>query len=145
MRLSRKCQYALQAALELALRHGAGPVKIPDIAEAQGIPPRFLEMILNELRLAGIVESRRGNTGGYMLARPAHRITAAEVLGCFESPIFGPRDTKNQAPGFGSHALTQLWAEVAKVISEVCDNVSLADLVTIEKAKREQGALNYAI
>ena len=75
MRISKKCQYALRAVFELAVRNTGQPVKIQQIAGAQNIPPRFLEVILNQLRHAGFVESRRGNEGGYMLAPGAEELT----------------------------------------------------------------------
>ena len=71
MSVSLKCQYGLRALFELARRAGNGPTRIQEIAEAQAIPPRFLENILNQLRRGGFVESRRGKAGGFVLARPA--------------------------------------------------------------------------
>ncbi len=71
MLVSQKSQYALRAVFELARRNGGLPVKIADIAEAQAIPQRFLEVIMNQLKQGGFVESRRGKRGGYLLARSA--------------------------------------------------------------------------
>ena len=70
MRVSAKADYAVRAVVELAAA-GKGPVKGDRIAKAQGIPLRFLENILGELRHAGLVRSQRGAEGGYWLARPA--------------------------------------------------------------------------
>ena len=67
MAITQKCQYALRAIYELA-RRGEGPCKIGAVAEAQGIPVRFLENILNSLKGAGFVDSARGKDGGYFLA-----------------------------------------------------------------------------
>ena len=69
MKVSAKADYALRAALELAAAEGSGPVKGERIAKAQGIPIKFLENILLELRHAGVVQSQRGIEGGYWLAR----------------------------------------------------------------------------
>ena len=85
--VSQKCQYALRAVFELAKRHGRGPVRIGDVAKAQAIPPRFLEVILNQLKQAGFVESRRGNEGGYLLARAPERLTVGEIVRFVEGPI----------------------------------------------------------
>ena len=71
MRVSAKVDYAVRAAVELAGRAHDGPVKGEVIGEAQGIPFKFLENILAELRAEGLVMSRRGSDGGYWLARPA--------------------------------------------------------------------------
>ena len=68
-KISKRCRYGLRAIFELALRGTSEPVKIQDIASAQGIPQRFLEIILSELKQGGFVESRRGSNGAYMLAR----------------------------------------------------------------------------
>ncbi len=80
MLVSRKCRYALRAILELAMRNSQDPVKIADIAEAQAIPTRFLEAILNQLKQVGFVESRRGRRGGYFLKRSPDEITMGDVI-----------------------------------------------------------------
>lgn len=81
MTLSQKCQYALRAVFELA-RQGSkdSPVKIAHVAKAQGIPLRFLENILNELKRGGFVSSTRGKQGGYALAKPAAEISMVDVV-----------------------------------------------------------------
>ena len=89
MRVSAKVDYAVRAAVELARREHDGPVKGDVIGEAQGIPFKFLENILAELRAEGIVMSRRGSDGGYWLARPAAEITVAQVVRAVEGPIAG--------------------------------------------------------
>jgi Rrf2 family protein len=86
MNLSQKCQYAMRALFELARRQQQGPVRIGQIAGAQAIPVRFLEVILNELKHAGYVESRRGVQGGYMLAVPAGALTVGEVIRFVDGP-----------------------------------------------------------
>ena len=68
--VSQKCQYAIRATFELARRNGRGPIKIGEIAEAQAIPVRFLEVILNQLRQGGFVQSRRGAGGCYLVRQP---------------------------------------------------------------------------
>jgi Rrf2 family cysteine metabolism transcriptional repressor len=77
---SKKGQYALRAIYELAKRTGEGPIKISDIADAQGIPRRFLEVILNQLKGSGFVESKRGFYGGYVLAKTPDKITVGDVI-----------------------------------------------------------------
>ena len=69
MKISKKCQYALKAIFELSLRNSDRPLKAKDIARSQGISTRFIEVILNDLKHGGFVESHRGNEGGYVLAR----------------------------------------------------------------------------
>ena len=80
MRMPKKCQYALRAVFELASREPGQPVEIHQIAGAQNVPPRFLEVILNQLRHTSLVDFRRSNEGGYMLARAAENLTVGEVI-----------------------------------------------------------------
>ena len=76
----KKYQYAIQAIFELAKHMGKGPHKISDIAKAQEIPVRFLEVILSQLKGSGFVESKRGFYGGYTLVRPPNEISVGDVL-----------------------------------------------------------------
>ena len=87
MKISKKCQYALKAVFELTWRDQGEPIRTYEIAEAQRISPRFMEIILNELKHDGFVESRRGNKGGYMLARDARDLTVREIIEYIEGPI----------------------------------------------------------
>jgi Rrf2 family protein len=85
VRVSAKADYAVRAALELAAA-GDGPLKGERIAEAQGIPLKFLENILTELRHSGLVRSQRGPDGGYWLERPAaHHLGRGDDAGRRES------------------------------------------------------------
>ena len=131
MRVSAKTDYALRAALELA-RAGAGgqPVKAERIAAAQEIPVRFLENILGELRHAGLVESRRGAEGGYMLARPADELTLADVVRAVDGPLAnvgGRRPDALEYPD-GAEALRDVWVAVRAGLREVLEGTTLADL-----------------
>lgn len=86
--ISQRAKYALRALVVLARAEGvAQALQISEIAVAHRIPKKFLEQILLELRNHGIVESRRGKAGGYLLARPAERITFGEVLRLLDGPI----------------------------------------------------------
>lgn len=149
MRISKRCQYALRAVFELALRDTGQPVKIHEIAAAQNIPPRFLETILNQLRHAGFVESRRGSEGGYMLARTAEELTVGEVLQCVQGPILLAADAAekpNKSESFyGDYAFKQLWHSVNRAISQVCDNTTFAELIEYEKANKTAAVPNYSI
>ncbi len=148
MRIPKKCQYALRAVFELALREPGKPVKIHQIAGAQDIPPRFLEAILNQLRHAGFVDSRRGSEGGYMLARAAENLTVGEIIEYIQGPIFVAPDAGKAAQKstfFGDEAFKKLWQEVNNAVSEVYQNKTFADLVEFEQAKRKQCVPNYCI
>jgi Rrf2 family protein len=85
VRVSAKVDYAVRASIELAAR-GPGRVKGEQVAEAQDIPPRFLENILGELKHAGLVQSEQGQEDGYRLNRPPGDITLAEIVLAVEGP-----------------------------------------------------------
>jgi Rrf2 family transcriptional regulator, cysteine metabolism repressor len=87
MMFSTKAEYGIRVLVELARRTGAGPVPLAEIAEVNGLPLAYLEHLVARLRKAGLVESRRGARGGYLLARPADDITMAEVVEALEGSI----------------------------------------------------------
>jgi len=149
MRISKKCQYALRAVFELALRDPGQPVKIHEIAAAQNIPPRFLEVILNQLRHAGFVDSRRGNEGGYILARAPEELTVGEVIRYIQGPIsITANDDKRANKGesfYGDYAFDQLWTNANRAICQVCNNTTFAELIECEKAKKTASVPNYSI
>ena len=148
MKISKKCQYALKAIFELAWRNGGEPLRTRDIADAQRMSPRFTEIILNELRHGGFVESRRGNEGGYMIARDAKDLTVREVIEYIEGPISvvpdAGKDNGNWA-FLGNEAFKELWHEVNNAVCDVCGNKTFADLVEFERAKRGRRVPNYSI
>lgn len=149
MRISKRCQYALKAVFELAMRNTGQPVKIYDIAGAQNMPPRFLEAILNQLRHAGFVDSRRGNEGGYMLARPAEELTVGQIIRCVQGTI-SVTDGNSEKPDksesfFGDYAFAQLWQKIDNAISQICDSTTFAELVEYEMAEKTVRVPNYTI
>ena len=85
--LSRKSKYGLKALLALARTPGGGPVLIAELAAADGLPAKFLEAILLELKRRGLVQSKKGRGGGYYLSRPPERITFGEVIRALEGPL----------------------------------------------------------
>src|SRR5690349_24970150 len=87
MKLSVRGEYALRALLVLGQHEDDNVLTIAKISERQNIPKRFLEQILNDLKSAGIVESRRGVAGGYRLRRPPEEVTLAEVIRHIEGPL----------------------------------------------------------
>ncbi|MHC4726621.1 MAG: RrF2 family transcriptional regulator [Planctomycetota bacterium] len=148
MKISKKCQYALKAIIELARRNTGDAIKTHEIAGSQGISQRFIEIILNELKHGGFVESRRGNEGGYILARDPKALTVREVVEYIQGAIsVAPEALKdNGEPAlFGNEALKELWKDVNIAISEVCENKTFADLINFENAKREKCVPNYNI
>src|SRR4051795_11867390 len=97
MRLSAKADYALRASLELASA-GEPHVKAETLARAQGIPLRFLEQILLDLKHAGLVASQRGAEGGYWLAKPPAEISLADVIRAVEGPLANVRGVRPEEP-----------------------------------------------
>jgi len=149
MLISQKCQYALRGVFELAKRYGDKPVKIGDIAEVQAIPPRFLEVILGELKQAGFVESRRGAEGGYRLIRPPESLTVEEVIRFIEGPI-GPvqclkDDSDARCPLRGSCVFMGMWRKVQEAMSEIYRNTTFQDLVDEEARSRAEFVPMYTI
>ncbi|PLK72161.1 transcriptional regulator [Rhizobium sp. TH135] len=85
--ITQKAKYALRALTLLARAEPGEPIQIPDIADKQKIPKKFLEQIMLDLKRGGMVESRRGKQGGYLLHRPASEITYGEVLRLIDGPV----------------------------------------------------------
>jgi Rrf2 family protein len=131
MRISAKADYAVRAAAELAAPERTdGPVKGEQLAAAQGIPRKFLENILADLRHAGLVRTRRGAEGGYALTRPASQISVAEVLRAVEGPLAAVQGTRPESLRYGGAAgrLPEVWVALRANIRAVLERVTLADL-----------------
>jgi Rrf2 family protein len=148
--VSQKCQYALRALFELAKRDGQGPVKIAEIAKAQAIPPRFLEVILGQLKRGGFVESQRGSEGGYFLIRVPHELTVGELIRFVQGPV-GPvgcvteTAKDNSCPLYGDCAFLPMWEKVKNAILDVYDNTTFQDLVDQEKRRVGEYVPAYSI
>ena len=123
MRVSAKADYAVRAAAELAgasLSGDGTPMKGDQIAQAQGIPLKFLENILVDLRQSEIVNSRRGPDGGYWLARPAAEITVADVIRAAEGPLASVRGEKPESLTYEGAAavLGEVWIALRSSLRE---------------------------
>lgn len=129
MQVTAKVDYAVRAMVELAAADG-GPVKGEAIATAQGVPLRFLENILLELRHARLVRSQRGSEGGYRLARPAETITIADVIRTVEGPIASIRSERPDELSYAGPAapLREVWVALRASMRAVLESVSLADV-----------------
>lgn len=130
VRISAKADYAVRATAELAASAGRGPLKADLIAQAQGIPLRFLLNILSELKHARIVQSHRGAEGGYSLARSPEKITLADVIRAVEGPLASvhearPEEITYQGP---AESLQEIWIAVRANLRAVLEVVTLADL-----------------
>lgn len=129
MRVSAKADYAIRAAVELAAA-GDGPVKGEQIAQAQEIPPNFLENIMADLRNAGLVTSRRGAEGGYWLARPAAEIALADVIRAVDGPLANVRGVRSEQVTYHGSAepLRDVWIAVRASLRSVLERVTIADV-----------------
>jgi Rrf2 family protein len=130
MRISAKVDYAVRAALELAAA-GGDPIKGEAIADAQGIPLKFLENILGELKHTGIVSSRRGAQGGYWLAKDADDVSLADIVRAVEGPLASVRGQGPESLKYTGQAepLQQVWIALRANIRAVMEDTSLADVV----------------
>jgi Rrf2 family protein len=149
MLVSKKCQYALRAIFELAKRNGSGPVRIADIGQSQAIPVRFLENILNQLKKAGFVASRRGKKGGYLLARAPEDITVGDLIRFLEGPM-GPvvcadDDSKGDCPLYGNCAFIGLWERAQKAVTDVYDSTTIAGILADDKKRLAAYAPDFMI
>ena len=130
MRISAKVDYAVRAALELAAS-GGEPIKGEAIADAQGIPLKFLENILGELKHTGIVASRRGAQGGYWLAKDADDVSLADIVRAVEGPLATVRGQGPESLSYKGEAepLQKVWIALRANIREVMEDTTLADVV----------------
>ena len=141
MKVSTRGDYASRALLSLALHaDGAKPTSVRDIAERTGLPQPYLEQILLALKGAGLVRSKRGVGGGYVLARPPAELTLGQIVSAVDGPIvagdFGEPHQNGACSHEGQSVLLSVWADVGEHMRQHLDSFSLADMV---KRARGQG------
>src|SRR5436305_4905951 len=131
MRVSAKAEYACVAMLELAASYREPqPVRIKAIADAQGIPQRFLVQILLQLKTAGLVVSVRGAAGGYQLSRPPDQITLADVINAIDDRTLAHRSALNEINRSRAiDVLLAVWREVQQEEQKLLDSLTLAELL----------------
>jgi Rrf2 family protein len=134
MRLSLRGEYALRALLVLGLRYDEPQVRIQAISDQQNIPKRFLEQILNDLKSAGFVQSRRGVAGGYRLAKPPEDITLAAVVRHIEGALAPVSCVSEQfyekcsCPDESRCAIRSAMKEVRDAVVRVAERITIAEL-----------------
>ncbi len=134
VKVSTRGDYASRALLSLALRiDEAGPTSVRDIAERTGLPQPYLEQILLALKGAGLVRSKRGVGGGYVLARPPELITLGQIVSAVDGPImagdFGQPHENGACDHEGQCVLLSVWSEVGEHMRHHLDSFTLADMV----------------
>lgn len=137
MQVTARVDYALRAMAELAAAWGEGgevAVKGASISEAQGIPKKFLENILFDLKRSGLVKTRRGAGGGYQLAHPPQEITLADILRAVEGPLANVRNEWPEDVVYegAAEAIREVWIAVRASLRAVLEEVTLADVVSGE-------------
>lgn len=141
VKVSTRGDYASRALVSLALHSDDGrPNSVRDIAERTGLPQPYLEQILLALKGAGLVRSKRGVGGGYVLARPPVDITLAEIVGAVEGPIaagdFGEPHTDGACDHEGQCVLLSIWAMVGLQMRQLLGSITLAAIADMAMGRR---------
>jgi Rrf2 family protein len=140
MKVSTRGDYASRALLSLTLHTDTeGPTSVRDIAERTGLPQPYLEQILLALKGAGLVRSKRGVGGGYVLARSPAEITLSEIISAVDGPIvagdFGAPHENGACDHEGQCVLLAVWAQVGETMRALLGAVTLADIADIAKGE----------
>ncbi len=134
MRLTTKGRFAVTAMIDLAMRHGNGPVTLAGISDRQQISLSYLEQLFGKLRRHGLVESVRGPGGGYNLAKPTDKITVAEIILAVDEPLDATRCGGMANCQDEQRCITHdLWTSLNERIYEYLTSVTLKDMVDKQK------------
>lgn len=140
MKISQKGLYALQAITMLARHQGDGAIKVRDIAEEEGLPVKFLELILIELKHARILESERGMKGGYKLRRHPRDIRLSDIVRLIDGPLapFGDADQLRAliARDKSHKALYRVFLDVRDATANILENTTIADVARTKRNRR---------
>ena len=151
MSVSQKCQYALRALFELAKRDTDRPTAMAQVAEAQAIPPKFLELILSELRQGGFVESHRGRGGGYILRIKPDALTVGAIIRFVDGPVAPVKCVAGDSPSdttctlHANCAFVDMWSRARDAVASVYDNTTFQDLIDNERLGAGAKANMYCI
>jgi Rrf2 family protein len=133
MNISTRGRYGLRALLEIAVQPKGRPLTIRDISEKQQMSVTYLEQILHKLKKAGIVRSKRGARGGYVLARDGNKITVSQIINALDGPIsFSncdmPEHREKSCVGPEVCVSRILWKRLEDLIDKTLSSVTLSDL-----------------
>jgi Rrf2 family cysteine metabolism transcriptional repressor len=133
VKLTRRSEYALLALIHLARAGGEGYVSVAAMAEAQGLPGKFLEQLLMALKRDGLVKSRKGPHGGYRLARPAGKIPLAEVIRLLDGALAPTESVSTyfyeSTPVERERKLLRIFKQIRDFVSKKLEKTTLADVV----------------
>ncbi|MCU1369275.1 MAG: putative Rrf2 family DNA-binding protein [Ilumatobacteraceae bacterium] len=139
MKVSTRGDYACRALLSLAMHDDGSPTSVRDIADRTALPQPYLEQILLAVKGAGLVRSKRGVGGGYVLARSASDITLAEIVSAVDGPIevgdFGRPHQNGACDHEGQCVLLAVWADVGEHMRRLLENQTLADVAAIARGQ----------
>lgn len=127
MKVSTRGDYAARALLSLALHASDRPTSVKEIAERTSLPQPYLEQILLAVKGAGLVRSKRGVGGGYVLARPPEEITLADIVAAVEGPLDSPDEAHDHCEGHC--VLQEVWVGLAEETRALLERFTLAELV----------------
>jgi len=134
VQLTRRCEYALLALIDLAVEGAQERVQLKDIAARQQIPEKYLEQLLRPLRTAGVVVSSRGSRGGYQLAMRPDSITVLAVYEAIEGPLDGELESPQDHHGL--RVIRELWQREMAAFSDRLGSTCLEQLVRQYQASR---------
>ena len=146
MNISAKSKYAVRALVELAERGQGDPdrlVRLTDVAAARGIPLQFLEQLFAALRRAGVVRSRRGACGGFLLARPPAQITVLEVVEILDGLVSPAVCTQGECERIEECGPAAVWLEAKQALEQVLRDTTIADLAEREFARAPRETMYY--
>ena len=137
MKVSTRGDYACRALLSLAMHDDGTPTSVRDIADRTALPQPYLEQILLAVKGAGLVRSKRGVGGGYVLARPPEEITLAAIVSAVDGPIevgaFGKPHQSGACDHEGQCVLLAIWADVGEQMRRMLEGRTLADIAAIAR------------
>jgi Rrf2 family cysteine metabolism transcriptional repressor len=132
VKLTRRSEYALLALIHLARTKGEGYVAVAAMAETQGLPAKFLEQLLMALKRARLVQSQKGPHGGYRLARPAEKISLAEVIRLLDGALAPTESVSTYfyepTPVEREKRLLRVFKEIRDLVSDRLEKTTLADV-----------------
>lgn len=150
MKVSYKGDYALKTLLELAINYNKGVLSIQELAKKGDIPEKFLEQVLLILKKGGFVDSKRGVSGGYFMAKSPDSITVGDVIRFIEGPVepiaCAGKNDYDACKDFKSCILREVWSQVYTATSLVIDTITFAELIRRSEAKKKaKGEYTYHI
>ena len=137
MKISTKGRYALRTMIDLAMNDTGENISIKAIAARQGISTKYLEQIISTLNKAGYVKSERGANGGYRLTKKPEEYTVGMILRLTEGSLAITTCTQgeqNLCERYGCCTTVKVWEKINKAISDVVDNITIADLAADEQS-----------